>query len=88
MAQTTVLVGPGVGQQRLLDQIGEVLDPVARAHYGHDPRMVAADLAEAWRAAFGTELPEPALSRCAGAVITGQPWQLALWSDDWLPDPR
>jgi hypothetical protein len=73
----------GVAGRRLLDQIGEVLDPLARQHRGANAHALRPVLAEAWRRAFRAELPEPALSRCAAAIGTGQPWQLALWSNDW-----
>lgn len=81
--QVTVLPCRGVGGQRLLEQMAVVLDPLAEQYQGDDPRVLRPVLAAAWRSAFRTELREPALSRCAAAISTGQPWQLALWSTDW-----
>ncbi len=79
----TMVACQGVGGQRLLEQIGSVLDPLAREHRGGTPDTVRPLIASAWRTAFRAELPEPALSRCTAAIGSGQPWQLALWSNDW-----
>jgi hypothetical protein len=78
----TVQLNQGVGGQRLLEQMAEVLDPLAEQYRGDNPHRLRPVLARAWSSAFHTELPEPALSRCAAAIGTGQPWQLALWSND------
>ena len=81
--QLTTVAWQGTSGQRLLDQMAAVLDPLASAHRGDNPRTLRPIVAAAWRSAFHAELPEPVLSRCAAAIGTGQPWQLALWSNDW-----
>jgi hypothetical protein len=81
--QITIVAGQGIAGQRLLDQIGAVLDPLADQYRGADPVALRPVLARAWGTAFHTELREPALSRAAAAIATGQPWQWALWSNDW-----
>lgn len=81
--QVRTSANPGVGGRRLLGQIGAVLDPLASAHRGDDPRALRPVLAQSWWDAFGVEMSEPSLSRCAAAIATGRPWQLALWSNDW-----
>lgn len=73
----------GVGGRRLLDQIGTVLDPIAADYRGVHGRELRRVLDEAWQTRFHAQLPEPALSRCVAAIRDGQPWQLALWSNDW-----
>lgn len=78
-----MMAGQGVGGRRLLEQIGAVLDPLAVAHRGDKPAALRPVLADCWHSAFGVQLPEPVLSRCTAAISTGQPWQLALWSNDW-----
>ena len=73
----------GTAGRRLLDQIADVLDPIAARHQGESPQVLRPILAQAWREAFRTELREPALSRCAAALATKRHWSLALWTHDW-----
>jgi len=81
----TMIPCHGPAGHRLMDQGGEVLEPRAREHQGKDPGTLRPIIRRVWREAFHAELPEPALSRCAAAISTGRPWQLALWSNDfWL----
>jgi hypothetical protein len=82
MARVTSTARHGIGERRLLDQLGAVLDPLAAKHQGDHPRALRPVLAQAWRTAFGVGLPEPALSRCVTAISAGQSWQLALWSHE------
>lgn len=81
----TLIARQGPAGHRLMDQVGKVLDPLAREHHGTDPRTLRPIIHRAWRKGFHAELPEPTLSRCAAAIAAGRPWQLALWSNDfWL----
>jgi hypothetical protein len=82
IAMRVSLSNRGVGGDRLLEQMAAVLDPLAANHRGDTARVLRPVVAQAWLTAFHTELPEPVLSRCAAAISTGQPWQLALWSND------
>jgi hypothetical protein len=80
----TMIACQGPAGRRLMEQVGGVLDPLARKHLGTDPRTLRPIISRRWREAFRAELPEPALSRCAAAISAGRPWQLALWSNDLL----
>jgi hypothetical protein len=62
--------------------MARVLDPLSCRYVGATEAVVRPALRQAWHAAFATHLPEPTESRCIAAIIAGDPWQLALWSND------
>jgi hypothetical protein len=78
----TMIACQGTAGRRLMDQVGAVLDPLTRKYRYTAPHTLRPVIRRAWREAFRVELPEPALSRCVAAISKGQPWQLALWSND------
>lgn len=80
--QPTLIACQGVAGHRLLAQMATVLDPLAARYIGATETTVRSALREAWRAAFGVNLPEPSQSRCVAAITAGYPWQIALWSND------
>jgi hypothetical protein len=83
VASPTMVACQGPAGLRLMDQMAKALDPVAAAYGGVPAAEVRPVVKRAWRAAFGVDLPEPVLSRCAAAISGNQPWVLALWSNDW-----
>jgi hypothetical protein len=58
----TLIARQGPAGHRLMDQVGKVLDPLAREHHGTDPRTLRPIIHRAWRKGFHAELPEPTLS--------------------------
>ncbi len=78
----TVIADRGIAGRRLLEQMAAVLDPLAGQYLGAPEATVRPAVCQAWHNAFGTHLPEPTQSRCIAAIISGYPWQIALWSTD------
>lgn len=80
---------PGFGLRALYQQVAEVVEPLAVGHAGEPAATVTQLLGQAWRQAFGVELREPLLSRCAEAIEAREPWSWVLWNDDTRrPDIR
>lgn len=71
----------GVGARRLLDQMAEVIGPVAVRFSGAEPESAEVALHRAWREAFGRPMPASVASRCAAAISEGRPWQPVLWHE-------
>jgi hypothetical protein len=78
----TTMPSLGLAQTRLLEQMAKALDPLAALYGGTPPWKIKPLIEQAWSEAFGTDLQEPALSRCAAAISARRPWLLALWNND------
>jgi len=62
--------------------MAKVLDPLAVLYGGSPALKIKPLIARAWSEAFGVDLREPSLSRCAAAISAKQPWLFALWGND------
>lgn len=81
-------LGGGVAGPNLFTAMAAVLDPLVTGHGGQPAEVITPMLAQAWRQAFATELPEPVLTRCARAVAERTPWTEELFPDGWYrPGP-
>jgi hypothetical protein len=78
----TTMPSLGLAQTRLLEQMAKALDPLAALYGGTPPLKIKPLIEQAWCETFGTDLQEPALSRCAAAISARRPWLLALWNND------
>jgi hypothetical protein len=78
----TTVPSLGLPQTRLLEEMAKALDPLAALYGGSPPLMIKPRIEQAWSEAFGVDLREPALTRCAAAISARRPWLLALWNND------
>jgi SAM-dependent methyltransferase len=66
-----------------VEQVGGVLDPLARQCTGLPASVVREVLARVWREEFGARLDAAVLSECAAALAEGRSWIHTLWYDGW-----
>lgn len=63
---------------RISDQAGGVVEPVAERCRGWPAEQIEPVLAEAWRREFHCDLDEHAVSEAAAAIHEGRPWTYPL----------